>query len=1061
MRKNAITSALSGKSKIFLLVCLAAAFAADLAVFVTLLVLGAGAEYWAFPLVFLLADALFIVQAAFSNFRFSYTVWQIVIYCLLTAAMLISTVVCNICVGETAFTDTASALLIATHAVALFAVIFGYVYAARSIAGGKTAQTFAVIVITALCVSITGLYGAFLGFGGYFGQGGGIRPVKYAMDADGNYIAVGTVGAKGDTVVIPEEFNGKKVSAVYSSVFVSEGVKDIYLECSADVTFLPDNLVMPDGELKIFAEKDAIDRFKAKFYNLYSLGDPTALELANKTVPYGLDNDEVYVTFAYSSDSFENANGKPLPTWYGKKGDLLDMSYFDEIPYAKYSDKLCDEDLAWCWNSVKDKVILSDFSINGGDNNGKVNESLVEYVEFERIYAVYPGESNDLLHSTDVEFVYTQTDETKPYKLTTAKNADKITQPFKRDGFSVKWSYAVSATAGYRTEFDSLSSALEYKTDRVFWIFPKWKMNAPQLNLSSDLADNTVVYGDGVTLTAEAAPPADGFKLEYLWKFNSEEIEGLSGSVYGIDMARRTHAGEYLVNVKATTEGSSLYANTVQTLNLKVDRRPVTVEWELPSEDELVYDNTLKKVTCKIKDGDVITFNGVKDDLGLSKTKFFCFSAGSTTLRAVLTGNDEDNYVISDGSDARTIVIKQAPLTVTVHVKDKYYDGETNTCTYEIEGGIGDDKIEIYMQGLTSSAGTHRVTCRLGINRPSTNYYIAECNEPEYTIFKQPLVIEWIIAGDDGFVYDGERHDIVLTAKGTQGKFAGAVCNGYVAPDEYSLINAGTHTVGTYILNSNYEVLSGATHTFNIKKRVVNEVRLINKDKQMVYSGYEHTPDCVITGVGKDAGKTIYVTGRGEVNAGTYTFKPDGIEADYAGNYELGAVDYSGLVYTIKPATAYVIWNGLEITYDGKAHTPAASAGDLKIEVKREGAGIDAGTYKVTAQIADEQQAKNYVLANSQADMIIKKAKLNVKPDSKTVRAGQTFSLTYTVTGFANGENAQSVGLNVTEIFVSGHKGETILPAGRYNIIVMGTQVLANYDVDYAVGILTVLAEGK
>ena len=451
MRKNAITSALSGKSKIFLLVCLTAAFAADLAVFVTLLVLGAGAEYWAFPLVFLLADALFIVQAAFSNFRFSYTVWQIVIYCLLTAAMLISTVVCNICVGETAFTDTASALLIATHAVALFAVIFGYVYAARSIAGGKTAQTFAVIVITALCVSITGLYGAFLGFGGYFGQGGGIRPVKYAMDADGNYIAVGTVGAKGDTVVIPEEFNGKKVSAVYSSVFVSEGVKDIYLECSADVTFLPDNLVMPDGELKIFTEKDAIDRFKAKFYNLYSLGDPTALELANKTVPYGLDNDEVYVTFAYSSDSFENANGKPLPTWYGKKGDLLDMSYFDEIPYAKYSDKLCDEDLAWCWNSVKDKVILSDFSINGGDNNGKVNESLVEYVEFERIYAVYPGESNDLLHSTDVEFVYTQTDETKPYKLTTAKNADKITQPFKRDGFSVKWSYAVSATAGYRT----------------------------------------------------------------------------------------------------------------------------------------------------------------------------------------------------------------------------------------------------------------------------------------------------------------------------------------------------------------------------------------------------------------------------------------------------------------------------------------------------------------------------------------------------------------------------------------------------------------------------------
>ncbi|MDE7330206.1 MAG: hypothetical protein K2N30_03825 [Clostridia bacterium] len=1076
MKKNVIASTLSGSSKIFLLVCLASAFVADLAVFVMLLVQDVSASYWIFPLFFLLADALFIAQAAFSNFRFAYTVWQIVIWCVLTAVMLICTVVLNISGNVTVFTNVAAALIIALHAAALLAVITCYVYASRSVAGGRTAQTAVAVLATVISVALVAFYGAFLGFGGFFGQGFGLRPVSYIYneETDG-YEAVATVGTKGDTVVVPEEFNGKKVTAVSAKIFTEAGVQNVYLECSADAKIdLNVNGISAINEgLKIYTSKEDIDLFKNQFYEYKRDGYLAGLALANAMVPYGLDDGEVYVTFAYDTLSFTQAEQKPLPTWFGKKGQSIDNSYFKDIPYAMHSDRLDDGDLYWCYNNTEEKVILSDFTADG-NIIGAVTESATATVGFEKVYRVFPGESNDLLHSADVEFDFSVIDGLKAdYKLTTAKNADKVIAPYKRDGFSLEWNY----TAGNQSvEFTSLSEALQSATLNSLYINPVWSVNAPVLNLSSDCADNTVVYGGDITLTAEAAAPAAGFKLDYEWRSSFSDRLDCDTAVYKREMIRRTEAGYYTVSVTASTAASSLTAEVYRVIEVAVARRPVTVEWDIPQ--NVVYDGNTHKVSCSIKTGDVLTFDGVRDSVGLTNSEFIKLNAGIYSLETGLDGADSDNYIISDGSHAKSFTISQKGISVNIAIMQtsKYYDGSFEQGTdynYSVEGVIGNDNIQLFIEGRSESAGSHRLGCHLAAGSPQSNYYIEYCNNPTYEILKQPLTLEWSVAGGDGFTYDGAGHLVTVTATRTQGKYAGQTITECVSPLPAYLTDAGRQTVNTYVRDGNYEVVSGyETHTFTVNKRTVSEVKRSWAEQVLTYNGNEQAPYFVIEGVGRDEGETIYVDGAGGVHAGTHTFAPTGINGGYANNYQLASNVTGDFGFTINPARVFIEWTN-SFVYDGKAHAAVAEAyglgldGLLNISVTvsgdklTDGKAINVGTYTAAARLLDGGSGKylatDYELINPEISMSVTRATITVTADSKTVFANQPFTLTYTVTGLVNGETAASVGLKVSSIFVSGHQGVSSLSAGVYTIIVSGTQVLDNYYVNYATGILTVI----
>lgn len=76
-------------NKIFLLICLGLAFAVDFSVMVFLLVGGVQGQFWLFPLFFALFDAAFVLQAIFSNFRFKYTVAEIISYLALSIVALL------------------------------------------------------------------------------------------------------------------------------------------------------------------------------------------------------------------------------------------------------------------------------------------------------------------------------------------------------------------------------------------------------------------------------------------------------------------------------------------------------------------------------------------------------------------------------------------------------------------------------------------------------------------------------------------------------------------------------------------------------------------------------------------------------------------------------------------------------------------------------------------------------------------------------------------------------------------------------------------------------------
>ena len=141
MKNMKITSALSGISKIFLLVCLAAVLLADLAVIILLAVQGIGSAYMTYPVLFAIIDAVFLVQVCISNCRFKYTVLHVTVYCVLAAIFFTAYMAFVIFAKVSVFTDVAAGLWIGVHALAVACVIITYIYAAKRISSGRLFQT--------------------------------------------------------------------------------------------------------------------------------------------------------------------------------------------------------------------------------------------------------------------------------------------------------------------------------------------------------------------------------------------------------------------------------------------------------------------------------------------------------------------------------------------------------------------------------------------------------------------------------------------------------------------------------------------------------------------------------------------------------------------------------------------------------------------------------------------------------------------------------------------------------------------------------------------------------
>ena len=130
------------------------------------------------------------------------------------------------------------------------------------------------------------------------------------------------------------------------------------------------------------------------------------LNLINHSYPEGLEANEVYITFEYSKESFNQASEQVFDVWFGEKGDKfsLDEAPYSEFNYTKYYDK---NDVAHLdWNYVNNnKIILNPLMSNDVlINNTNIQDSIKNVsISFDKIFAVYVNEDNDALYDVSIE----------------------------------------------------------------------------------------------------------------------------------------------------------------------------------------------------------------------------------------------------------------------------------------------------------------------------------------------------------------------------------------------------------------------------------------------------------------------------------------------------------------------------------------------------------------------------------------------------------------------------------------------------------------------------------
>ena len=219
---------------------------------------------WTGACILMAIDLLMVLLVVKTNFRFKYGLVLPIILSIL------SIIICvlEILPQSDVYTHLAIIVFVAIHVLSVLALIFNILRAGTL---KKGVSRFAIFLTLILFVGLMGTTYFTLSFGA-FGQGPlGTITLRYQeyenTSGETEYRILGfKLGAKGDTVVIPETFNGKKVTLVDANMFSRSGIKNVYLEAPLSFEFEnPSNLYfLQQNNVKVFVDKKYINDFVDK-----------------------------------------------------------------------------------------------------------------------------------------------------------------------------------------------------------------------------------------------------------------------------------------------------------------------------------------------------------------------------------------------------------------------------------------------------------------------------------------------------------------------------------------------------------------------------------------------------------------------------------------------------------------------------------------------------------------------------------------------------------------------------------------------------------------------------
>lgn len=1022
-KRNATANTFTGSSWA-ICATLACCFVVDAGIALTLLITGMGWRFAAMPLIAALVDLAFFFVALMSNFRFRY---GLIVYLLYT---IIYYVVCSLTMaftvnGDIRYMTLASQVFWAVvHFVALVVMLVTYVYSAKSYRKSKLPATIVVSVFLAVMVLAAGWYGIMYSQLGYLGQGfeGFVRPIEYRYDAEtDSYHAIGLLDGKGGTVKIVDTYDDKPVTDVDCGIFATKGISYVSFEGSVSYRLSGiDKLSSVDKNLHVQADQEIIDEVKNMFYDVYSSDRQYAahaFRFANGITPNYLNGNQVYITFAYSVDTFDRLGGFMFDTWLGTKGDTFNVSEYEKLDFFTKSDAHDNDDLHWGYTHNNGYIFNGLTDDSGASLNGKqINKSYTVTVDFAKIYRVTVGDDNDELYETANSYKQTSVGaQTLNYRYVVPSTANELLNNLpKRQGFDVSWEYSYGSSSSHLAMTD-FASVLQSATGDSVVIYPKWQMKAPVVSLTSG-ASKSVMYGEDTTFSVNALPADSAdFNLSYNWtkKSGAVDIQNSNTASATIENIPYDAGGEYVCTVTCKSSGSSLSAQATVTVNVTVTKRQVTVEWsELslnkPSGTQIVYNATNQQVSCQIKDGDVInrdilTLSVSVDNGGVASGQTVSMrNAGTYKITVTLAGDDDGKYEIAIGkTQSYTIakkLIEQVNWVATcAHVDTHTYDAQAHGYTATVMGEGSDGTIALEYNGantFTNAGNNYTVSAHLPASY-AVNYELKQgINSKTFNIAAKAVTVSW---GDTfTFTYDGASHTLSPRTDDLLNNDGLSVALSATAGSNLSggkAVNVGSYSVAVSC-GSNYEIVNEKAQSFSITAKPVT-VDWDVTNWTVTYDGQQHTFTAKTDNLVSSDEWTVTITDNSAnrvvtyaKNVGSYTVKAEIKSQSNRQNYSLSNDEKT---FTVNPLSITLDWTNTRLEYNGLSQKPTASHAAVGLDnltftvTLTEGTALNVGTYHATATVSNSSIRQNYTLTNATQELEIYAKEITV-----TVTASRT-----------------------------------------------------------------------
>ena len=1011
------------------------AAAADIVALVVTAVEGAAVKFIIPAALLLAADAVFILLVCLSNYRFKYTAVQWKAYVIVVTVLTAVAAIVNFALGELAMTAAAAVILILSHAVAIVVVALAARHASRL---KRSLGAPGMIVALAVLLAVTALSAAFTIGSGYFGQGetAELRAAVYESDGDGGYVVTGAAEGRGDTLVIPERINGAEVTAISASVLADSTVSAIVVEGEEFIPFEGlGSLDAAVSAVRLMAHKNVLDSYKNELYRADLQNKRGFSAIANASVPTGLEENEVYITFSYDDEALELAGGEYLPTTVLDKGSRADISVIGAgIAYAERSDASSPADLKYNYDN-NGRYILS----AADELSSPLSESVCVEISFERVFRVRLGEDNDSVYEVEGGFGKL---EINGYAFTTASAANELAENFRREGFDLVWDLGTRLGTSVTDISAALSTRYAESSVGTVTMSPVWSLHAPEVTLTPSEAGAAYTYGDKVEIASEVEPPFEGCDISYAWTNEEGETLG-TAAVYADLRPLPADSGTYTLSVSVSADSTSLTSSASASLEVTVAKKELGTVWSVPAEGENVYKAADFVISVAADGADVVFDDGVTITSSLTSVR----DAGKYTARATLDAESAEKYVFKAGAETTTFEIKPLEITAEWGAASFVYDGEQHAPSATV-AGLGEDVIGAEIAGAEKNAGSY--TARLTLTgEKAANYTVANASHA-FEITPRGVTLVW---DETELVYDGTAQHPTVTGvtgavSGEEDAVVGSVSYGGAE------VNAGSGYTATATLpaGGNYRIEAGDTRAFGIERRPLT---LAGKDVRKTYDGEEYAfsaLDLTVTGglVSRDSLAEV-VTGvtpsgagaTAKVAGGPYEFTLTVIaNGKKAGNYTVTGVVSGSL--TIDRRGITLVWDETELVYDGTAQYPtvtgvtgAVSGEDDKVvaSVLYGGAGADAtdaGDYTVQATLPEES---NYeITAGAEKSFTIERRALTFEArDIVKNYDGKAYEFTTADLVLRSGEPAG--GAQISDIVIGvtpSGAGATAIDAGSY-----------------------------